>query len=90
MNNLTFKQLLFWMTLFSIAMGFLETSVVVYLRELYYPGVDIFPLVQIDSHIAITELFRELATMIMLLGVGWIAGRNGSERFAWFLFSFAV
>jgi len=31
------RNRIIWLVLFSIAMGFLETAVVVYLRELYYP-----------------------------------------------------
>ncbi len=47
-----------WLTVFSIAMGFLETSVVVYLRKLYYPGGFDFPLVPVPGDIAVTEFFR--------------------------------
>jgi len=43
-----------------------------------------------DEHLALTEIFWEAATLIMLVGIGIIAGRNSSERFAWFLYSFAV
>lgn len=80
----------FWVSLFSIAMGFLETAVVVYLRALYYPDGFDFPLVDIDLPIAITELGREAATIIMLVGIGVIAGQTSTQRFAWFLYSFAI
>lgn len=88
--NLSLKQKVIWLTAFSIAMGFLETAVVVYLREIYYPHGFDFPLVPIISTIAITELLRELATLIMLLGIGILTGRNKAERFVCFLYSFAV
>lgn len=81
---------LFWLTLFSIAMGFLETSVVVYLRELYYPDGFGFPLVEIIPAIARTEFYRELATIIMLLGAGIMAGKNAQQRFVFFLYCFAI
>lgn len=81
---------LMWLTFFSIAMGFLETSVVVYLRELYYPNGFGFPLVQVPPKIATTEFWREAATIIMLLGAGIMAGRNAQQRFVYFLFCFAV
>ncbi len=84
------SKALFWVTFFSIAMGYLESSVVVYLREILYPQGFNFPLATMNERIAITELFREAATVIMLVGIGIIAGRNGSERFAWFLYSFAI
>jgi len=88
--NLSLKQKVIWLTAFSIAMGFLETAVVVYLREIYYPKGFGFPLVPITSTIAITELLRELATLIMLLGIGILTGKNKAERFVCFLYSFAV
>lgn len=76
--------------IFSIAMGFLESAVVVYLRELYYPHGFSFPLVSMEHRILITELLREAATLIMLLSVAILSGRNTAERFAFFLFCFAV
>lgn len=80
----------FWVTLFSIAMGFLETAVVVYLRKIYYPNGFAFPLTPIHPEIAVTELWREFATLIMLISIGALAGKNRAERFAYFLYSFAV
>jgi len=75
---------------FSIAMGFLESSVVVYLRELYYPDGFDFPLKATSITVAITEFIREAATIIMLLSIALISGRNAVEKFSFFLFSFAV
>lgn len=77
-------------TFFSIAMAYLESAVVVYLRELYYPEGFYFPLKLIPENILIIELGRELATIIMLLTIGWVSGKNLSERIAYFLFSFGV
>jgi len=79
-----------WITLFSIAMAFLETAVVVYMRKLYYPEGFSFPLKIMDKDIMIVEVFREFATLVMLLGAGFIAGRNRTEKFGLFLYSFAV
>src|SRR5674476_343996 len=81
---------LLWVTLFSVAMGMLESSVVIYLRELYYPAGFQFPLKATSYIVAVTEIFRELATLIMLLGIGVLAGKNKHERFAWFIYSFAI
>ncbi len=78
-----------WITIFSIAMAFLETSAVVYLRKLYYPEGFDFPLKIMDKDIIIVEIFREFATVIMLLGAGFIAGRNRTEKFGLFLYCFA-
>jgi hypothetical protein len=79
-----------WVTLFAIAMAFLETAVVVYLRKLYYPGGFCFPLKMIDTDVAVTEFLREIATLIMLAGIGILAGKRNMERFAYFIFAFAV
>jgi hypothetical protein len=88
--NMQLSNKLIWVTLFAVAMGMLESSVVIYLRELYYPDGFHFPLRATSYTVAITELFRELATLIMLLGIGVLAGKNKQERFAWFIFSFAI
>ncbi|RLD51454.1 MAG: hypothetical protein DRJ05_18395 [Bacteroidetes bacterium] len=71
-------------------MGFMETAVVVYLRKIYYPEGFQFPLVTLDKSILLTELFREAATLIMLLGAGIFTGRNRLEKFGFFIYSFAV
>jgi len=84
------KRLFIWLTLFSIAMGYLESAVVVYLRAIYYPNCFNFPLVNMNPAIAITELGREAATIIMLAGIGVVAGKNSTQRFAWFLYCFAI
>lgn len=76
--------------IFSIAMGFMESAVVVYLRGLYYPDGFIFPLVPLENRILLTELLREAATLIMLLTIALVAGKNFVQRFAFFLFCFAV
>lgn len=89
MTKRTIKILL-WVGLFSIAMGYLETSVVVYIRELIYPEGFQFPLKPIEAHLVFTEVFREAATLIMLIGIGIFAGRRPTERFAYFILSFAI
>jgi len=89
MNNKN-HNILLWLTLFAISMGIFEGAVVVYLRALYYPSGFEFPLAIMDINIAVTELIREFASLIMLLSVAVIAGKNFSQRFAWFIYSFAV
>lgn len=88
-NTQIYKQLAL-ITLFSVAMGMLESSVVIYLRELYYPGGFQFPIRITSYTIAVTELMRELATLIMLLTIGMVAGKTKQERFAWFIYCFAI
>ncbi|MEA3443519.1 MAG: hypothetical protein U9R19_02200 [Bacteroidota bacterium] len=85
-----FLKSIVWITIFGIAMALFESAVVIYLRELYYPDGFQFPLQQIEGHIAIVEILSEAATMIMLLAIAAIAGKTAIEKFAWFIFSFAV
>ncbi len=84
------KKVIIWLTIFSIAMGLLETSVVIYLREIYYPAGFKFPLVNIKKSIIEVELWRELATIIMLVAIGYLAGKTKAQRFVFFLFCFGV
>jgi uncharacterized membrane protein (DUF2068 family) len=80
----------FWATLFSIAMGFLEAAVVIYLRKLYYPEGFEFPMVPMGQDVMATELLREVSTIVMLLSAGGMLARSALERFAWFIFCFGV
>jgi hypothetical protein len=79
-----------WVTIYAVAMGVLEAAVVIYLRRLYFPGGFQFPLSATETDIAIIEMWRELATLLMLIAVGAIAGRNRGERFAYFVYAFGV
>jgi hypothetical protein len=71
-------------------MGVLEGAVVIYLRRLFFPGGFQFPMWIVDRNIFIVELWRELATILMLAAVGAIAGRNRGERFSYFLYAFGI
>lgn len=78
------------LSLFAIAMGLLEAAVVIYLRDILYPEGFAFPLNPVRPDLVWTEILREMATLVMLLSVGITAGRTLAERFAWFLYAFAV
>lgn len=84
------NRLLFTYTIFGIAMAYLETTIVVYLRLLYYPDGFEFPMRIIPADVGLIEIGRETATIVMLWFVARMAGKNFRERFALFLFSFAV
>ena len=78
---------------FAAAMAYLESAVVVYLRAALglEPGV-IFPLQEpaaVGSFAAI-EVGREMATLVMLAAVGWLAGRSAIERLAWTAVAFGT
>lgn len=86
----TYTRMFILLSIFSVAMAFMESAIVVYLRELYYPGGFTFPLAPMAGNILYTELLREAATLIMLLTMGLLAGRNPAQKFVLFLYCFAI
>lgn len=81
---------IFWITVFAVSMGFFESAIVIYLRQIVYPGGLAFPLKPIDKDLATTEIIREAFSLVMLLSVSILTGKSTITRFAYFLFSFAV
>jgi len=74
-----------WLSVYAIAMAFLEAVVVAYIREL----LRLSHRADLDSY-AMMEAWREAATIIMLVAVGWLTGRNKLERLAYGMFAFAL
>lgn len=78
-------------TAFAVAMAWVESAVVFYLRRLvdriepYQPN----PL-PIAGDLGGAELVREAATLVMLFTVGWLAGRSGRSRFGYFVVAFGI
>ena len=86
-----------WVAIFAIAFAWVESAVVVYLREIFFDGEFGFPLIiewqegqRITHPFVGIELGRELATIIMLVSVGWIAGKKAFQRFCFFLIAFGL
>ena len=79
-----------WLAVFAAAMAYLEAAVVLYLRALYYPAGFTFPLVPLPARMAIIEIAREAATVVMILGVAALAGADRWERFLHFSFVFGI
>lgn len=85
------------MVLFAIAFAWVESAVVVYLREIYFDGGFSFPLLikwesgrHIIDPLVRIEFGREIATIIMLAATGWLAGNKPLNRFSYFLIAFGV
>ena len=85
-------MLLFLLAVFSIAMGFLEGVVVYYLRllppvqnSLAFPAVPNFP-----QKILFVEQLREAATIIMLVSLALLIGKNRWQKIFVFTFAFSV
>ena len=81
---------IFAVLIFSVAMAYLESAIVVYLRLLYYPEGFIFPIKIIPDEIFLIEFGRELATIFMLASISYLISIRFVERFAYFLFAFGV
>ena len=90
MKNNGLLRWIFWIFIFGAAMGFAEAVVVLYLRMIYYPGGFEFPLKFIADQEIIIEVYREMATIFMLLSFSVLAGKSPSERFSCFIISFGI
>ncbi len=80
---------------FSIAFGYIEAAVVVYLRALFHPDGFTFPMEVFDAtprarRLMLTEVGREVATLVLILTGAWLFGNLRQERIAYFLIIFAV
>jgi len=81
--------------IFSIAFAYIESAVVVYLREIFHPEGFTFPLTNFGTtplwrRLLLTEIGREAATIVLMLTGAWLFGKNLQQRFAFFLTIFAV
>lgn len=79
-----------YILIFGISFATVESSVVVYLRELFYPEGFNFPLKLMHGNVMKVEMWRELATMFLLVSAALLSGRNNIEKFAYFIFAFAI
>ena len=71
-------------------MAYVESAVVVYLRTIYYPHGFGFPLVLMPPGMVAIEMGREVATLVMLLGVAMLAGADRWDRVLVFCVGFGV
>jgi hypothetical protein len=79
-----------WVGILAVAMAFLEAAVVVYLRRIYGISDLILQVPPFEPQIARIELGRELATLVMLLSFGWVAGKSIQSRLGFALVAFGV
>ena len=87
------RNILLWLIIYAVAMAYLEAAVVVYLRELYYPEniLEIFPPKLFAPRDVVVELGREVATIVMMLAVAFLAERRNRVRlFGAFVLQFGV
>jgi hypothetical protein len=96
---------LFWIAVFAVSFGYLESAVVIYLRELYYPsGFNIsadlgFPYIHfglipslqyIPLKLLLIEVGREASTIFILVSLSMVASKNMLHRMGFFLLAFGL
>ena len=75
---------------FAVAMAYVEAAVVAYLREIYGIQDLVRDIPTASDRLTGIEVGREVATIVMLLAVGWIAGRKLQDRLGFFVFAFGL
>lgn len=80
--------------IFGIAMAFLESAIVIFLREIWglkalFPIQNIFENANNLKFLKI-EFGREIATVVMLISIACVLGRNAWQRMAYLFFIFGV
>ncbi len=86
-----------WISIFAVSFAWVESAVVVYLREIYFDGSFYFPIVVkwedgkrvVDTLMRI-EFGREIATILMLVAAGSMAGKNAMQKFCFFMIAFGI
>ncbi len=83
--------------LFSIAFGYIEAAVVVYLRTIFHPEGFTFPLTVFEDaltaparRLLFTEIAREAATLVLIVTAARLFRRAPQQTAAYFLIIFAV
>ena len=83
---------LLWLTVYALAMAQVEAALVIHLRTIYYGDdpLTIFPLAFLTERDLLIELAREVATVLMILGVALLQSRRGVQIFGAFIYVFGV
>jgi len=89
-NKTNFLRIIIFLTFFGIAFGYIEGSVVYYLRLEYYPEGFDFNLKDIGTSTVIVEMIREFCTLVVIFSVSYLSVNKNILRFSFFVYSFAV
>ena len=84
----------------ALAFGWIEASVVVYLREIYLREASLqgaasytsfqLSLVSLPGHLVAVEMVREACTLLVLGATAWLTGRRYADRVGAFLLTFGI
>ena len=89
-RNISARRKFFWLTLFAAAFALVEAAVVIYLRKLLQVEGSNINLFYIPQEIYFIETAREVATLVLLLSVGFLAGQRPMGRFGSFIIAFGI
>ncbi len=84
------NRILFIYTVFGVAIAYMESAIVVYLRALYYPHGFSFPMKQIPMNMALIEIGREAMTIIIIWMISLIPFRAFKKQIALFMYIFGI
>ncbi len=84
------KKRLAVLTLFSITFAFFVTAVMYFIRSHYYPNGFAFPVKLLKGLPFAIEYMRQLANLVIIFSVAYLAGRNFNQRMAAFIFVFGL
>ena len=76
--------------IFSIAMAYFESAVVVYLRAMYGIKDLLRDTNMVADAYTFIEIGREAATIIMLFMIGMIAGKDWKKKISYFILAFSI
>jgi len=85
-----FRYVCWWLTIFGISMGFFEAAVVADLRAIFCPDNNLFPLSIKFNRLGLIEIGREFFSIVMLVAVVFLAGREAKARVACFVILFGI
>lgn len=84
------RRTLFWLLIWGMTFAYIEASVVVYLRQIYYPDGFHFPVIIAETSIVITEMLRELATLVIIWTTATLTYERHQSKIAAFLLLFGI
>jgi len=84
------KKRILVIILFAIAMAYIESAIVVYLRDLYGIVNLLEDTPTKPDKLTLIEIGRELATLVMLFSIGLITGKKLQDRIGYFLIAFGI
>jgi hypothetical protein len=80
--------------LFAVAMAYLESAIVVYLREIWQIGDSLFPVLPMfdpeTQRLLVVEVGREFATLVMFVALAYAVARTRVQWWAAILIAFGV